>query len=486
MRGPGADFVNQRLGISAFGEQSVVQGTPVVQIDAVYGILGAYEHETFTALGGTVTASNSEFVCQSGTNANGYGVLRSYERLRYKPGQGATCRFTARFTTGVANSTQRAGLFTSQAALQFGYSGADFGIIYETGGSHETRTLTLSAGASGNETVSITLNGTTTSVDITTGTAAHNAYEIAAATDDFSNWTLFQNGSTVVFFGDNVGVRDGSYSFSNDTTGGTSAGSLAQTVAGTALTTTFIDQDDWNRDTASWLDPTKGNVYQVSYQWLGYGAISFYVEDPSSGQFTLVHQIEYANSNTSVSIDNPTFKVGWVSANQGNTTNLTVIGASAACFVDGPVVFTRLPFSQDHVKASIDTTLTNIVTIRNRAVFAGKVNQTEVVPQFFTASGAASGSNSTIIELYLNSTLGGEPNWTYLNEAESTVEYDTAGTTISGGQLIGSFSLGKNGQVSIDLRSLLIRLQRTDTLTIAAKATGGTTEATAGITWKEN
>ena len=57
----------------------------------------------------------------------------------------------------------------------------------------------------------------------------------------------------------------------------------------------FIAQADWNRDTFESLDPQKGNVYEIKYQYLGFGNIDFYVE--GNNGFVLVHRLEYVNKN---------------------------------------------------------------------------------------------------------------------------------------------------------------------------------------------
>ncbi len=47
-----------------------------------------------------------------------------------------------------------------------------------------------------------------------------------------------------------------------------------------------------------YLSPTKGNVYKMQYQYLGFGQLRFFIEDQQTGGFILVHTIDYANRNT--------------------------------------------------------------------------------------------------------------------------------------------------------------------------------------------
>jgi hypothetical protein len=67
--------------------------------------------------------------------------------------------------------------------------------------------------------------------------------------------------------------RTGTYSLSSATT---AVGSFAQTIAGVNPTDVWTAQTAWNGAdifdgnglTSVTLDPTKGNVYQIAYQWL--------------------------------------------------------------------------------------------------------------------------------------------------------------------------------------------------------------------------
>src|SRR3972149_5058284 len=51
-----------------------------------------------------------------------------------------------------------------------------------------------------------------------------------------------------------------------------------------------IAQTSWNRDKYPTLDPTKGNIFECTYQWLGVGAVSFFVNGK------LVHVQDNANA----------------------------------------------------------------------------------------------------------------------------------------------------------------------------------------------
>lgn len=476
--------------VAGFGEVLVVNQTPVVQIEALHGIQTDV-HETFTGPSGTATVKDDhggkEFHVTSGTAVGGYGIIRSRYVVRYRPGQGARLRFTARYGTPQPNTAMRAGGVNLGTELSFGYNGETFGLLYRTAGRPEIRTLTVGTPAAGNETLTITMNGTAYTVTVTAGTVEHNAYEIAGNATIANAYNIKQNEADVVAQALAVGPQTGEFSV-------TSTGSFAATFAtigvGVVVSDTFISQSAWNITSlntttdAFILDPTKGQVFEILYQYLGYGEILYACENPETGRFVQVHKIKYANAYTNPSLETPSLKLGWFAASLGNTASVEMFGASGFGSVDGPLVPLKNPVGHANTKTGIDTNLTNILSIRVRTTFNGYINLDEVFPDVFSV--ATEGTKTAIAELHLNATLGGEPNWKYHNETNSIVEYDTSGTTVTGATEIISLALGKTDSKVIDLRNYNIKLVRGDVLTVAAKATSGTTEVTSALTWTED
>jgi hypothetical protein len=475
---------------TAFGELLAADPTPVVQIDAVYG-LDTEQHETFSATGGSATASSRMFTCQTGTSVGGYGVIRSRRALRYRPGQGSLARFTALYTTPVALSQQMAGAFSAENGLFFGYNGTSFGVCRQYGGALEIQTLTVSAGASGTESVTVTLNGVGSTFNLSTGSATANAITIAS--QSYTGWSAYQVGATVVFVAQAVGDKTSTFSFANNAGGGTAAAGFVETQAGAAHSEDWVYQSSWNVDpmtgtgpSGMTLDPTKGNVYEIRFQWLGFGLIEFAVEDEDTGRFQVVHRIEYANANTTPSLANPSLKIGWVAYSLGSTTNLTVKGASAAMFVTGKSISTRDAHGISNSKSSIGTSYVPILTIRASATLGGRIHLGKILPRIVSV--AADGTKPVEIAVINGTTLGGTPSWTSVS-SHTGVEYDTAGTTVTGGTTVLALTIGKSESRSVDIASALgnaAQLERTDTLTIAAKATSSTTDVSASITWADD
>lgn len=129
-------------------------------------------------------------------------------------------------------------------------------------------------------------------------------------------------------------------------------------------TENWVSQTSWNADTCDGgndssnpsginLNPLLGNVYQVKYQYLGFGAIFYSVENPINGQFTVVHVDQYANSSTNTSIAQPSLNMTWRSDNGTNDTDVVLKAASGALFLEGKQEFLGPRRGDDVTLASV-------------------------------------------------------------------------------------------------------------------------------------
>jgi hypothetical protein len=491
-------------GQTAFGETAVAEMTPSVNLISGFGLRNLTDVETFTGddlatpTGGTANvalgSNGFEYECTTETGVGGYGVIRSRRAVTYRPGQGTIGRFTARFTTGVAQSIQRAGFVNLGIELAFGYNGTTFGILHRYAGGAEIRKLTLSAAATGNETLTITLNGTAYNVSVTSGTVAHNAAEIESSASTFTGWGVHANNDEVLFTAQSVDAKSGTYSISSD---GTADGSFSQIRAGTSVTDDHTAQTSWNVDkmdgtgpSGMTLDPTKGNVFQIKYKYLGQGDITFWILDDTSGSFQLVHRVLWQNTKTKPNLQIPNLKIGWFTASLGSTTDLKVYGASAMAATEGKVLRTRNPWGHPATVSSVGTNLTPILAIRNRREFNTVINLLEVL--MLTCTVGVDGTKPADIEIIINPSLDtGEYAWQYENSSHCLAEYSgfTNSDRVSQGassQEIYSEQLAKADSAIIDLAKFNVRLVPTDILVIAAKATSGTTDVAASFNWYDD
>lgn len=474
------DFYKQHdRELTAFGEVSVAENFPFLQGSAVYNFLPANFRAHTSGSGSTDTAGGL-FQVNTGTSVGGYGAIQSFRALNYKPGEGAMARFTALFESNAANSWQGVGLLNLGDELSFGYNGTAFGVWHRYGGKAEIRTITVTGAAGGSENLTLTLDGTGYTIPLTSGTVNHNAYEIADWLNaNQSVWHADQVDDTVIVSAKSDGDKSGAYTFSSST----ATGSVAQTLAGVTKTSDFISQDDWNGETVSWLDPSKGNVYQIEYQYLGFGDIRYLVEDPRSGRFVPVHVIRYANSATTPSLGNPSLHVGMYCVSLGSTTDLAVKSASFGAFTQGKREPTRNPRAFSNTQ-SVGTSFTNILTLRNRRTYNGELSQVEISPRLLTVSNE--GSKNIEVEVRATTDPGVEMDFTE-NGTNLVSDTSTTSVTVTAGLLLAAFTVAAGSGEFLDLSSLAIRMPPTLHLIVQAKkASGAAVDVSAALTWYED
>ena len=152
----------------------------------------------------------------------------------------------------------------------------------------------------------------------------------------------------------------------------------------------------------------------------------------------------------------------------------------------------RNPRSYTATKAAIGATETAVMSIRNRNVFGDTLNFREVYPVHLSIASNGTGTAPVTIYLRKNASLPGsggaadESLWTHIDSTNSCVSWDTAADTVSGGTLVASFAIAKDGTTSIDMTDIAIALHTLDVLTISASTSAGATEVVAAITWYED
>lgn len=480
-----------------FGSVHTENLSPIFQIDSVYGI-NVEECVTTTgnsanpagATTGTVTGSSNLFTCSTGTTAYSFSSLQSRRRLRYRPGQGVVGRFTALWSAPAANSIVVCGLGTGEAGYYFGYNGTSFGILYSNGGVREIQTLTVTTASTSTNSYQVTLAGTSYTVTATNNASTvKTAYEISKGT--YAGWKAEQHGSTVVFLADSVGNKTGTFSLAQSGAGVPAAGSFVETTAGVASTDTWIPKADWNADPMDGtgpsgviLDPTKGNVFQINVQYLGFGAVVFMVEVSSEGNnpdFVTVHTIDYPNQFATVNLTQPAFPFTMAAYSAGSTTNVSVSCASAAGFIEGVINRTGprtcVQRTTNNYVGSVASTYYPLFTLRNslthqHGAVTARANQSVVYP----ISISCSHDDATPVSFFWirNATLLGTPSFAAFS-ADSCIDVDTAATTATcnADDIIFTYTLGQNSGGAYSFADTL-SIQPGETYTLAATAVTGT------------
>ena len=463
--------------LTAYDQLLVSNSTPVAQITAHYGIL---DDVLTAALGGTATTANSNFVASTGVGANNVSAIISSREIQYRAGQGMRCEISAVFTAGVANSTQQAGFLNSESSFSFGYNGVDFGILHSRDGKQESQELTLTVGAVGSENATINIDDVAYIVPITAGTVEENAYEIATYLElNNPSYQFTSVGDVVYCLAQLPDFGGGVFTF----TSATAVGAWVQISAGLLADETWVNQVDWN-GVAVTIDPQKGNVYQIQMQYLGYGGIFFWIKDPLTSRFALVHTIHYESTDVVPSIANPIFRIGWACRNTGNTSDIIVMGASAGSFTEGIINYDGRPKGLCRENLTVTTALENVLTVRNRLTFNNEANRAEIIPLLLSLS--TDTTKTAVFEVILNPIITGALIFERYG-VNSLMEFADDNVLVTGGDVLACFDVSSSGALLVDIEKIIENILPGEQYCICAKVTSGAaSEMGVALTWKED
>jgi hypothetical protein len=257
----------------------------------------------------------------------------------------------------------------------------------------------------------------------------------------------------------------------------------------------FVASTSWN-GTAVTFNPTLGNVFQIRYQWLGYGFIRFYVLDPSdqANGFTLVHTINYPNTSPDVSILNPTLPLWAEAINTGNTSSLVLQTPSGVAFSEGATSDTSLnPLdiyrSFDNTATFNNTNVNHLTTIRNKATYGGTANRMPVVIREITIARGASGANLSRFRVYKNAATAGTLTFVDVDTNNSPVDTSITTTTVTTATSLAerTYALSTADTLShFDFLEGEIVLQPGESLTVAVDNSQNiSTETIVSVAWCE-
>lgn len=435
---------------TGFGEVSVAEMTPVIQLDGIYDLndVSLDEVERFTALGGIGTIRDGLFTAECDGDAFSYGVIRSRRFLRYRPGQGAIGRFTARYEVG-AGCELRAGLFNQEGGIYVGIeTTGDFGVMRESGGRAEIRQLEITTASSSAGIATVTLNGTDIDVSLINNSGITTATAAGIATNTFAGWNVEQKDGILTFLSTSTFPKPNTFAFAPGTTGAVGTFTTLRTAATPTETWTYqsnfnVDKLDGTGPSGMTIDPTKINVFQIQFRWLGAGQIAYSIEDETTGDFISFHREHYVNQNVNSWVANPSFKIGYVAynANGDGPDGVgvgTVQGASMLAAIEGQTKDTKKTYSYSILKSGLTAnTDQHIFTIRNPIVFDGKINTREIklLSISYAVEVGANQFESTQIKMTRYSTLDSNVNHQFktvsntdiasVSNVTGTITYDT-------------------------------------------------------------
>ena len=431
----GAERVVIESPAGAFGELSTVTLRPQAQGDFVYGTVNTQTFTTASFIGSSVAVVSGVCEVDSGTNANGKGLVKLRRGLKYRPGQGSMVRFTAVYDTPAIGNNQYGGMSNEECGYLIGYSGSAFGVLHQETSQLEIRRLDVTTAVNTDEIVTVTLNGETIQIPVTgSNNITQTAYQLAQGdyTQIGGNAGGFEvdvvSGSVFFVSAKPTTEATGSYSVS----GSSIVGSFTRVKAGSLGQETFIPSGSFNLDrldglgpSGMILDPQKGNVFQIEFQYLGFGNARFQIENPETGFFVPFHVIKNANSRTTPVLKNPNVSAIIKSENTTGTTSKVIKTASIATFIEGDVIKLDPKFARSFSFTDVsEADFTPLALLKANRVFNDETcfGEFDILRLAASNTTVSSGKNLTV-GFFTGAKIGGDVSFEYQDAEQSIVSY---------------------------------------------------------------
>jgi hypothetical protein len=248
-----------------------------------------------------------------------------------------------------------------------------------------------------------------------------------------------------------------------------------------------VDPLDGTGPSGITLDLTKGNIYEINFQWLGVGTVNFYVNG------NLVHQIFNANTLAAPYMKTAQLPVCYSIINSGASTISSFTNICNSVIAEGgdaPPEYAFCAFNSAFI--SVTTTERPVLSIRPKATYNSITNRMLVLPKILTI---ATEGDRIGFRLVYNGTLTGA-SWSSVNTYSGT-EFDVAATALSGGEtLYYGFLPNGNDAASINIEVLFDEVSRVlrqnafatsvDTLTVmVVNEQSGSTSVKAALVFNE-
>jgi len=229
------------------------------------------------------------------------------------------------------------------------------------------------------------------------------------------------------------------------------------------------------------FDLSKGNIYDIQFQWRGVGSYFFYIGDPDSGTSELVHMFKLLGTLTELSLENPALPCAY---------KITK-GTEDAVMLSGCVDITSENGLTDNeqygsaIGASTVSTLAPIVALFQPATISSRINTRDLRLSRISANSDKKATVSVYTTRDATALTGAS--FAAINSG-SYAQQDTSATALDTAKckLVTKFNVEANSNISIDNPSretIDFFLSRGDYLIIAG--TGSSATITAVIEFGE-
>lgn len=276
-----------------------------------------------------------------------------------------------------------------------------------------------------------------------------------------------------------------------------------------------IDKFDGTGPSGITLDFTKTQILVIQAQWLGVGRViagfdvngvlypahqflhANVIDVPYTQTFNLPVRYEIRQETT-----NCVARVGYfdsangiflkaLKAQSGGTINMVCASVQS----EGGAEFRGFPNSANTGTAVVGvTTRRAILSVRHKTTYNSRTNRAHVD---FESFDIIASSSASLYEIVIGGTLGGVPAWTSV-ATDSVMEYDRAGTTVTGGTVVASGYAISGSVASRNLTSGRVNLRNPfvlrqidalaanqDILSVVCTSLSATSNVAAAITWAE-
>jgi len=242
----------------------------------------------------------------------------------------------------------------------------------------------------------------------------------------------------------------------------------------------FVPQSEFNLDK---LDGTgqsgfnlvhrNMNIYRLNFGWLGIAPVIWEIYGGFDTGWIPFHVFDLTNQIESVHSGNPSLPISIEVYNADTAQNVEIktgsMNASMGSHV-GNIAGNR--YSSIGRTIELNTTLTNIMTLRNPASYKGKVNTVLGDALYFSA--LTDGAQSVRIMLLFGATLQDSQTFEFVDEENDAlmVAYD-GGAVVDEGKVVFAFGAPPTGHSSENVVDLLLRLAPGEEVVIAGMTRGG-------------
>jgi len=315
-------------GVSYSGENISIPIIPVVQLNSYEGIKER-DTQTYSALSGSVTDTDTTIGVACSSTTGSYGVYRSRRFIPFRAGQTCVARILGQFDTAVAGTEQRLGIANQENGYYVGWNGTDFQFLHSHDGRAEIWELDINNTASGNQTITLTLNSVVYTISILSGDTVNEiASKIQAEVDTDAPWLANQVDDKVRLLSGSLGNLTGTFSFSST---GNVAGTLTKKQTGVAAT------DDWEDMTLpTWYRQNDFNHWQFKWSWDG---VTVFLLRHSTNQWVPIHR-HATYTDAGLPVTKPAFKTTAVAYNTGGASGVTIQVASMFGGIEGQQAIT--------------------------------------------------------------------------------------------------------------------------------------------------